>query len=136
MRRREFVGGLATLLVVADLVNAQSARRAKVGIFVGYTEGNAEAQARVGYFREALRARGWIEDKNLEFIVKYPGPENNEIRQAATELVRLQPDLILSSPAQVTLILRQLAETIPIVFVNVPDPVGIGLVSNLSRPGN
>ena len=82
-----------------------------------------------------MRDHGWIEGKNL--IIDYRSAEGRAERLSAlaAEVVALKPDLIVGPGPQVALALKSATATIPIVFVAVADPVGIGLVQSLSRPG-
>jgi putative ABC transport system substrate-binding protein len=82
-----------------------------------------------------LQKLGWIEGHNLQIDYHWPADDPDLIRREAAALVAQAPDVILSSPAQVTLVLKELTDRIPIVFANVPDPIGVGLVASLARPG-
>ncbi len=84
---------------------------------------------------DSLRDHGWIEGKNL--IIDYRSAEGHaeRIPPLAAELVALKPDLLFGPGPQVALALKSVTATIPIVFVAVYDPVAIGLVQSLSRPG-
>jgi putative ABC transport system substrate-binding protein len=86
-------------------------------------------------WQDSLRDHGWIEGKNL--IVDYRSAEGRAERLSAlaAELVTLKPDLLVAPSPQVALALKSATATIPIVFVAVYDPVAIGLVQSLSRPG-
>ena len=86
-------------------------------------------------WQDSLRDHGWIEGKNL--IVDYRSAEGHAERLSplAAELVALKPDLLVGPSPQVALALKSATATIPIVFVAVFDPVAIGLVQSLSRPG-
>jgi len=85
-------------------------------------------------WRSGLRERGWIEGKNL--LVEYRYAETpDRMPTLAAELVALTPDLLVAAGPQAAVALKSATTTIPIVFVAVADPVGIGLVQSLSRPG-
>ena len=79
-----------------------------------------------------LREKGWIEGKNLLVEYRY---RPDRLPALAAELVALTPDLIIAPDPQAAVALKSATATIPIVFVAVADPVGIGLVQSLSRPG-
>jgi len=83
---------------------------------------------------DGLRNRGWIDGQNL--IIEYRFAQSQDHLPAlAAELVALSPDLLIGFGPQVALALKSATATIPIVFVAAADPVGIGLVQSLSRPG-
>jgi putative ABC transport system substrate-binding protein len=137
MRRREFItllGGAAAAWPLAARAQ-QPERMRRIGILMGYAESDPVAQARIAAFRQGLQELGWIEGRNVHFDYRWPAVDPERIRTHAAEIVGLVPDVIMASPAQVTLVLKEATKTLPIVFVNVPDPVDLGLVSSLARPG-
>jgi putative tryptophan/tyrosine transport system substrate-binding protein len=137
MRRREFItllGGAASawpLVVRAQ----QSERMRRVGLLVGYSEGDAEGQASVAAFRQKLRELSWTEGRNIRIELRWAAADPDKARSFAKELVGMAPDVIVSSSNLVTEIVQQVTHTIPIVFVFVGDPVGSGFVTNVARPG-
>jgi putative ABC transport system substrate-binding protein len=136
IRRRDvlaLLGGAAAWPLAARAQPAERVRR--VGILMGYADSDPVARARVAAFERALRERGWAEGRNVQFDRHWPADDPDRIRRAAAEIVARSPDAILSSPAQVTLALKHVGHGIPVIFANVPDPVGIGLVASLARPG-
>ena len=84
---------------------------------------------------QALQQLGWIEGRNLKLDVRWGGGDSGRIRRNIAEIVALSPDLVLTAGASVLAPLLQATRTVPIVFVNIPDPVGGGYVRRLSRPG-
>jgi putative tryptophan/tyrosine transport system substrate-binding protein len=135
MRRREFITTLLGGAVAAWPVAAQEPDRVRrIGALMSFTESDPEGQARIAAFRESLGSLGWIEGRNISVDVRW-ATSTESIRQFATELVALQPELILSATTPTTTSLRQQTLVIPIVFANVSDPVGSGFVASLSRPG-
>ena len=85
-------------------------------------------------WRSGLREKGWIEGKNLIIEYRY-AQSQDRLPASAAELVALSPDLLLAGNPQTAVALKSATANIPIVFVGVADPVGIGLVQSLSRPG-
>ena len=83
---------------------------------------------------DGLQNHGWIDGRNLIIDYRYARSQDR-LPALAAELVALSPDLLISSSPQPALALKSATATIPIVFVGVADPVGIGLVQSLSRPG-
>ena len=114
----------------------QPAGMRHIGVLMGYAESDQEGQTFVAAFREELQKLGWIEDRTIKIDTRWASPRDPELRQrAAKELVALRPDLILSHGTPVTATLVQQTRTIPIIFVNVADPVGSGFVASFNRPG-
>ncbi len=137
MRRRTFItllGGAATAWPLA--ARAQQAERARrVGVLIPLAPDDPEVEARKPVFEQSLRQLGWTVGANLSIEYRLGVGDTESIRRHAAELVALAPDVIVTagglSPAPVLLATR----TIPIVMVNVPDPVGAGWVQSLARPG-
>jgi putative tryptophan/tyrosine transport system substrate-binding protein len=130
MKRRDFVAATAALLISPRSLRAEGPPRR-----VGYLDGASLNSPVLKVWQDSLRDHGWIEGKNL--IVDYRSAEGlaERIPPLAAELVALKPDLLVGPSPQVALALKSATTTIPIVFVAVFDPVAIGLVQSLSRPG-
>src|SRR5258705_8662655 len=130
MKRRDFIAATAALLVSPRPLRAEGPPRR-----VGYLDPVFKHLRLFKVWQDSLRDHGWIEAKNL--IVDYRSAEGRAERLSAlaAELVTLKPDLLVSPSPQVALALKSATATIPIVFVAVFDPVAIGLVQSLSRPG-
>jgi putative ABC transport system substrate-binding protein len=136
MRRREFSFGLGIVAAAWPLPAAaqQPERMRHVAVLMGIESG-PDARARVAAFRQALRELGWTEDRNLRLDVVWGAGDAEHVRADATELLRRSPEVILSNGPVPTLELQKRNGTTPIVFVQVPDPVDLGVVANLARPG-
>jgi len=114
----------------------QSERMRRIGVLMGaFAESDREGQTFVTAFREGLRKSGWTEGRNIRIDTRWVAGETEGMQRLAKELVALQPDLIVSANTPTTAALLQQTRTIPIIFVNVADPVGSGFVASLSRPG-
>jgi putative ABC transport system substrate-binding protein len=136
MKRREFItllGGAAAAWPLAARAQ-QSNRLRLVGVLLAMAPSDPEAQLRVKAFEAALRELGWTEGRNLRLEYRWAPGDASLLRGQATELVGLAPDLILATSTPVLAALRQ-ENPLPIVFVQVTDPVGDGFVPNLARPG-
>ena len=94
-----------------------------------------KAQKYVSVFQDALKEFGWAEGRNLSMNQHWAGPEVAAIQQAAKELVKWEPDVILSSSTPTTKALLQETHTIPVVFTIVSDPVGSQFVKTFAKPG-
>jgi putative tryptophan/tyrosine transport system substrate-binding protein len=134
MKRREFImllGGVAASPLAA---RAQQERMRRVGVLTYWTADDAEGQARLAAFAQALKQLGWSEGRNLGIDTRWATA--NDIHRHAAELVALAPDVLVAATGTATVAaLRQATRTVPIVFVTVIDPVGAGFVVTLARPG-
>jgi len=111
-------------------IRARSAHR----VLTAFTEANAEAQSRIAAFQHELRKLGWSDGRNIVVESRFSGGDSERARAYAAELLGIAPDVILAETTQVMLELQRATRTVPIVFVNVGDPIERGFVSNLARP--
>jgi putative ABC transport system substrate-binding protein len=134
--RREFMallGGAAAWPVAARA--QQSERMRRVGMLMPYEQADPEAQARNAAIQGVLKELGWSEGRNVEYHFRWAGNDVARLRALAAELVDLRPDVVLAPSTIATEALRQATGVIPIVFVNILDPVGSGFAASLARPG-
>ena len=94
-----------------------------------------DLQARVAAFLQELQQLGWTNGRNIRIEYRWAGGNADNIRKYAAELAALAPDIILAAAPRPWRPLLQATRTVPIVFVNVADPVGAGFVDSLARPG-
>src|SRR5215469_7876959 len=135
MRRRQFVtliGGAAAWPLAAGAQQREPLRR--VAILVPVAKDTPGAQERYTAFLEAFEQLGWTDGRNVQIVVRWGGGNETETRKYAEEIVALAPDVILTAGVGAELMLKA-TRTIPVVFANVPDPMGSGFVRSLSRPG-
>ena len=136
MRRREFIamlGGAAAAWPLA--AHAQQSNRLRlVGVLFAMSPSDPEAEARVKAFEAGLRELGWAEGRNVRLEYRWAPRDDNLLRSQAAELISLGPDVILASSTPVVAALPP-GTRVPIVFVQVTDPIGSGFVPNLIRPG-
>jgi putative ABC transport system substrate-binding protein len=137
MRRRGFILSTFGLAVAGPFsALAQSTERVRlVGIVNVLSAGDPEAQVRLTIFQQALQQLGWELGGNLKIETRQIGRDIDRIRRYATEIVGLAPDVILTVGCLAVGALQQETRSIPIVFVNAPDPVGAGFVENMAHPG-
>jgi putative ABC transport system substrate-binding protein len=107
----------------------------RVGVLMADDENDPEGKRRYSAFALALADLGWAEPRNVRMDVRWPAGDIDRVRAVAHELVGLQPDIILAGSTPATLALQRETQTIPVVFVNVADPVASGVVPRLNQPG-
>ena len=135
MRRRNFLSVLGGAAAWPLAARAQpSDRMRRIGVLIGVAD-DAQGQARLAAFRKGMQDLGWAEGRNARFDVRFTGGAAERAQTYAAELVALAPDAILANTAAVVSTLQQQTKTIPIVFVQVLDPVSSGFVESLARPG-
>ena len=131
--RREFITLLGgTAAAWPNAARAQQLRR--VAALINSTD-DALYRSRVAVFQRSLRSLGWIEGKNLQFDIRWGELNPETTRHDAAELVALAPDAILATGTAGLAAMRRATQTIPIVFVQVSDPVTQGFVTNIAHPG-
>jgi putative ABC transport system substrate-binding protein len=138
MRRREFitlVGGTVAGWPFALRAQQTDGKR-RVSILLALAETDAEVQTWIKAFVETLRELGWINGSNIQINTYGTGTDVDRVNQLAKEVIDRKPHVILAHGPLAVTPLKQITSTIPIVFVSVADPVGIGLVAGLARPGS
>ena len=141
MRRRQFIalGGAAAAWRLAAMPLAaraqQSGRMRRVGVFMPLRADDPEAQARNAAFLQGLSELGWTVGRNVRLEYRWGAGDTERYRAYAAELVALAPDVVLALGTSTVSALQRASRTVPIVFVNVTDPVGGSLVASLARPG-
>jgi len=136
MRRREFlrIVGCAAGWPVAS--NAQPTERTRVVAMLDILgPDDPEAKTRESVFAQALQQLGWEVGRNVKIETRNVGRDLDRLRRYAAELIALTPDVIVSVGSVTVAPLHEATRTIPIVFVNVPDPVGAGFVQSMAHPG-
>jgi putative ABC transport system substrate-binding protein len=134
--RREFImvlGGAASWPLAARAQQRERVRR--VGVLMNLTLADAEGQARLAGFLQGLQEAGWAVGRNVRVDLRWGGGDAESFRKLAAELVALAPDVLFVSGIPAATPLLEATRTVPIVFAQVVDPVGAGLVASLARPG-
>ena len=136
MRRREFItllGSAAAWPIAAHAQQGERMRRASV--LMSYVESDTGAQKWAKAFDDSLQERGWNNGRNIQLDYRWAGPNPDRLRGEAEALVRLSPDVLLAGATPAVIALQHATRSIPIVFANVADPVGQGLIASFARPG-
>src|SRR5262249_9449871 len=136
MKRREFmtlIGCAAAWPLAARAQQGERARR--VGVLMNLAADDAEGQARLTAFLQALQQLGWTDGRNVRIDYRWAAGNTGHFYRYAEELLALAPDVILASATPSVQALQQATRTVPIVFAMVGDPVGMGVVASLARPG-
>src|SRR5262245_56294119 len=137
VRRREvltLLGGAAAAWPLAAHAQ-QRERMRRIGVLMNLTSDDAEGQARLAAFLQGLQEAGWAVGRNVRIDLRWGGGDPESFRKQAAELVALAPDVVFASGIPAATPLLQATRTVPIVFAQVVDPVGAGLVASLARPG-
>jgi putative ABC transport system substrate-binding protein len=136
MKRREFLGVLSGMAAAwpVPALGQQTERMRRVAILMGLREDDPEVVLRIAAFRERLHNLGWSEGKNLQLDFRWDAGEAVRAKSLAAELVSLHPDAILAHTTPIAIALQKTTSTIPIVFVQVVDPISSGLVASFAHP--
>jgi putative ABC transport system substrate-binding protein len=136
VKRRAFItllGGAAAWPLAAR--GQQSERVRRVGVLMNLTADDDDASPRVTALAQGLQQLGWTAGRNVRIDYRWGAVDADRSRRYATELLALAPDVILASSSPAVAALQQATPTVPIVFVNIIDPVGAGFVDSLAQPG-
>ena len=135
MKRREFITLLGGAAATWPLVARAQQRIRHVGVLMGTKAIDPEGQKQATALQLAVKELGWLPGRNIEIEFRWHGGDTEKARALATELVDLHPDLVVAAGTPSLLAVQQATRTIPILFVNVADPVAQGFVQSLGRPG-
>ncbi len=137
MKRRGFIsllgGVMATWPLVTRAQQPEQVRR--IDALMNTAANNLESQAGVAAFQQVLQQLGWNVGHNMRIDIRWSENDIDRVRRYASELIALAPDVVLASGTLSVAALQHESDTLPIVFVQVSDPVGAGLVDTLARPG-
>jgi putative ABC transport system substrate-binding protein len=136
VRRRDFIalaGGLTAAWPLA--AGAQQDNRVRhIGVFMNLPEGDPDGAHWIAALLKSLDEFGWTEGRNIRLDFRW-GVDAEHVKKNAEELVALNPDVIVAASPPAVLALQQTTRKVPIIFVTVTDPVALGLVESLARPG-
>jgi len=137
MRRRDFIKALVGTAAVWPLLGhaQQRERMRRIAVLMNLAADDNEGQARLSAFVQALSDLGWMNARDVQIDTCWGAGDTDRFHQCAAELVARAPDIILAASASTMDPLLNRTRSIPIVFAQVPDPVGSGYVKSLARPG-
>jgi putative ABC transport system substrate-binding protein len=135
MRRREFLGLVGGMAAAWPLDASAQERVRRVGVLTNLRPDDAEIQSRLAVFVKGLEQLGWTVGRNLRIDYRWSEGDADRLRTDAAELVALGPDVTLATSGVSILPLQQASRSVPIVFAQTIEPVGLGVVESLSRPG-
>jgi putative ABC transport system substrate-binding protein len=137
MRRRDVItvlgGAVCAALPFAG--HAQQQRRTmRIGVLIGSPPSDPEVVARLAALRQAIKELGWVEGENLHIEYRWSADDPGQARAYAAEMVAMKPNVIFAAGTSIAVILQRETRSLPIVFTQVADPVGAGLVESFARP--
>ena len=135
MKRRHFItllGGAAAWPLPARAQQGERIRR--IGFLTNFAADDPGVKARMTAFVHGLQELSWMDGRNIRIDIRYGAGDADRAQRYADELVALAPDVMLASGGSALAAVKN-ATRMPIVFVNVTDPVGAGHVASLARPG-
>src|SRR6516162_3532719 len=136
MRRRDFIAAAAASAAAWPMVGhaQQPGKMRRIGVLMSFAANDPEGLSRAAALEDGLGKLGWVKGRNIRIEYRWAGnPE--ALRTDVAELAGIAPDLILANSTPVMAVLRKRGPAVPIVFTQVTDPVGEGLVPNLAHPG-
>jgi len=135
MKRRAFITLLGGAIAAPLAAHAQQARMRRIGVLLATAEHDRESQARLGILQQALKPLGWNAGENVQIDARWADGDAGRLQIQAGNLAASKPDVIVTSGTTPTRALKRENTSIPVVFVQVIDPVGAGFVASLARPG-
>jgi putative tryptophan/tyrosine transport system substrate-binding protein len=139
LKRRAFItllGGAMASWPLAARAQQHSESMRRVGVLTTiFSESDSEANAWLAAFQDELQKLGWEQGRNIRLETRLLGIDPQRLSTSAAELVAMKPDIILAAGSPALAAVARESRTIPIVFVQLLDPVKLGLVASLARPG-
>jgi putative ABC transport system substrate-binding protein len=134
--RREFIAGLGSAAAWPVVAKAQQPQRMRrIGVLFHLNESDPEGRLRVVAFRKGLEQLGWIEGRNIQIDYRWTSGDSERAHIYAAELLALKPEVIFAAPTFVVTALHEKTRSVPIVFAQTGDPIGLGFVASWARPG-
>jgi ABC-type uncharacterized transport system substrate-binding protein len=135
VKRREFItllGGAAAWPIAGRAQQVERVRR--IGVLMGIAD-SPEGQRRMAAFQEGLLSLGWVEGRNAQLDIRWAAGDKASMRAHAQDLISKSSDIIVVNGTQTASVLLGETRSLPVVFVQVSDPIASGLVTGLARPG-
>jgi len=136
VKRRAFIGLLGGAAAWPLAARAQQGERMRrIGVLSTFAESDPEAQSMVGALDQTLQELGWVEGRNLRIDRRWAAGNPGRLDGFVKLLIELEPDAIIAHGTPAVSALRKQTRSIPIVFVQVTDPLGSGFVASYAQPG-
>ena len=136
MKRREFITLLGTGIAGWPLAaHAQREKMRRIGVLSTFAESDPEAQSLVEALDQTLQELGWVEGRNLRIDRRWVAGNPGRIEGFVKTLIEVEPDVFVAHGTPAVSALQKQTRNIPIVFVQVTDPIGAGFITNLAHPG-
>jgi putative ABC transport system substrate-binding protein len=135
MRRREFIALLGGASAAWPLMARAQTQTRRIGVLMNLAADDPQSAKEISAFLDGLKERGWTSGVNLQIEYRWGAGDHELDRKYAPELVAFAPDVLLVAGGTTVGLLQNLTRTVPIVFVEVTDPVNRGLVASLAHPG-
>src|SRR5262245_11632272 len=133
MKRRTFIVGLGSAALPLAAHAQEKMRR--VGVLMNSRPDDPDGQVRLAALLQGMQETGWSVGRNLNIDIRAGGGDADSYAKHATEMLKLGSDVVVTSGGTTTRAMQHVSRTVPIVFVNVTDPVGGGMITSLARPG-
>jgi putative ABC transport system substrate-binding protein len=137
VRRRDFIGLFTSAAAIWPISarGQQTDGVRRIGVLVNSVENDPEKQSELSAFRARLEELGWGEGRNVRFDYRWTAGRFDRLDAYAAELVSLSPDAILATNAPTLVALQRATRSIPLIFVQIVDPVSEAFVPSLAHPG-
>jgi putative ABC transport system substrate-binding protein len=134
MRRRDLISLIGGAAAWPFAAYGQSKRLRRVAVVLGVAD-DAEGHARLDALKKGMEALGWFDDRDVHFDVRYTAGNAEILGSVTSEILNLEPDVVVANTNKVVIALKQKTRAVPIIFAGVTDPVTAGIVESLSAPG-
>jgi putative tryptophan/tyrosine transport system substrate-binding protein len=136
MRRRNFIALLGSAAAWPLAARAQRPdKMPRIGVLMSFVENDAEAQSWIRAMVGRLNELGWTDGRNIHILYRWPGSNVARLEAFTKELIELRPDLLIAAGTPAANSLWRMTRSIPVILVQVADPVELGFVASLARPG-
>jgi len=135
MKRRALFGGLAAAVSTRPTTVRAQRTLPLIGVLMAGAENSEENRPRIAAFRQGLADLGWRDGENVRIEYRWSAGQMDSMQRHAEELIALRPSVMVANSTSAVVVVKDLTSTIPVVFALAMDPVAMGLVQSLSRPG-